>query len=441
MINDLKLQRKIEWTPHGGQKQVIACKEREIVICSGRRWGKSAVCGYIAAKAFLEGLSKIKSGEKDSVKIWVVAPTYDLSRKVFEYIIGFLLKIDKSFGQYISDRQGPQIKINERTWILGKSSDTPTSLLGEELDLLIIDEAANISEKIWFDYLMPTTASKTRKCHTIFISTPRGKNWFYHQFLKAKEKNAAFHFSSLDGVEVSQEEWDRLKSISPSDYFAQNYEASFLDEAAAVFRGVRACINPECLSEPKGYAHYVGGLDLAQINDFTVLTIADVSTHNVVHIDRFNKISYPLQIARIEALAKKYNHAKIVVELNNIGGAVADELRQRGCFIEDFKTQGTISKDLDKMGSKEKVINKLAVDIEQNNIHYPPNQTLIDELEAYGINLTPGGNIQYGAPEGFHDDMVMSLALTNWGLAGKTKQEYIKAAQAIPHKRKSFQYY
>ena len=60
-------------------------------------------------------------------------------------------------------------------------------MLGEELDLLIIDEAANISQKIWFDYLLPTTASKTRQGKTIFISTPRGKNWFYDLYIKAKE--------------------------------------------------------------------------------------------------------------------------------------------------------------------------------------------------------------------------------------------------------------
>lgn len=447
MIKDEDFQKLIGWTPHASQKEVLASKAREIVICAGRRWGKSAISGYLVAKRFAQGLADIKDGKRDSIKIWIVAPSYDLCKKVFEYAVKFLRAANKQVDQFVTDRPFSQIKISESIWLQCRSADNPTSLLGEELDLLIIDEAANISKRIWYDYLLPTTASKTRQGRTIFISTPRGKNWFYDIYLQAKERGGAFHFTSLDGAEINQSEWDRLKMISPTDWFQQNYEATFLEKASAVFRGVKEAnfpadiigSPPYTIAEPRAGTYYVGGLDLAQINDFTVLRIFDAATHKEVYFDRFHRITYPLQIQRIEAACKKYG-ARVTVELNNIGLAVADELKSRGVRVEDFHTTGSISKDPGKRGSKEELINKLAVDIENRNIKIAPIEVSNDELEAYTHIITPAGNITFGAPEGGHDDCVMALALANWGLLGKQRQEQADISRSMPPKVKRFQY-
>lgn len=434
-------QKIIGWKPHKTQREVIKAFDkgkREIVICAGRRWGKSALCGYLIAKKFIELFKEVQEGKRESVKIWIVAPTYELADKVFEYVINFLRKADPTILNFLKNRPFPKIEVFKNIWIECKSAENPKSLLGEELDLLVIDEAAVISQEIWFDYLLPTTASKTRKGQTIFISTPRGKNWFYELFLKAKESGGAFHFTSLEGVEINKKEWERLKKISPSDFFAQNYEAVFLEEAVSVFRGVDQVIR-NCLADPKPECSYVGGLDLAQVRDFTVLTIFNKQTHEQVFFDRFQKIPYTLQLERIENAAKKYN-ATLVVEINNIGLAVADELKARGVKVEDFKTLGTISKDFSKRGTKEQLIEKLALDIENKNIWLAPIEVQIDELKAFSYNYTPSRNITYGAPEGYHDDCVMAIALANWGLRGKTREQRILERRAQVKPKRKFQY-
>ena len=45
----------------------------------------------------------------------------------------------------------------------------------------------------------------------------------------------------------------------------------------------------------------------------------------------------------------------------------------------------------------------------------PDDELLIDELESYEYEVLPSGALRYAAPEGKHDDMVIAVALANWG--------------------------
>jgi len=40
---------------------------------------------------------------------------------------------------------------------------------------------------------------------------------------------------------------------------------------------------------------------------------------------------------------------------------------------------------------------------------------MIRELENYEYEISETGVVKYSAPDGFHDDCVVSLALANWG--------------------------
>jgi len=424
MISDEKLQQVIGFHPHWGQKRVLNSDSRDIVICSGRRWGKSLIAAYIALKTLLE----------DNTHTWIISPTYDLSQKVFDYLVKWFLKAAPSQSQGISYRPFPRIKTARGSWVECKSAENPTGLLGEELDLRIVDEAARIPKRIEETYLFPTTAS--RQGRSFYISTPFGKNWFYYKWLETEDR---FKFRSIDNPHFPKKEWERAKEKLPESVFNQEYMAQFLESAATVFRGVRDIID-NTLKEPEQGHRYFIGLDLAKLRDFTVLTVVDRETHNVVFWDRFQKISYPLQIDRIESVANRYN-GRLIVETNNVGLSVIDELRARGLAVDDFTTIGTVSKDFNKKGTKERLINKLSVDIENKNIHIPDIEILVDELESYGYDMTPSGNFTYSAPVGKHDDCVMSLALANWPLKGKTRERIIEARRVEPPRKKIFQYF
>jgi hypothetical protein len=385
-ISDIKLQEKIKWYPHPAQQEVIgvADKLRIVTLSAGRRFGKSA-----------------------NKKVWIVAPSYDLTLKVFNYLVRWFAIVAPSQVKGITYRPNPRIKTASGSILECKSTENPTSLLGEELDLVIIDEAARVSKNVWEAYLFPTTSS--RQGTAIFISTPKGKNWFYHLWTQASEKGGAFQFQSKVNPTFKPEEWDYAKQTLPQDVFSQEYDANFLDDAAAVFRGVREVIADNCLCDQIHGHYYVMGCDLGKHQDFTVLTVIDTTNNKVVYIDRFNQIDWNIQKARIKVLAQRYNNARIIIDSTGIGDPITDDLKMEGLVVDDFKYTNN---------SKMQLIQKLIIFIEQKLISIPNNELLINELESFGYEMTDSGKISYGAPTGSHDDMVNSIALGVWGLVG-----------------------
>lgn len=407
MISDSKLQEAIKWTPHKGQLPVleaVSAGKREIVMACGRRFGKSNLAAYVALKTLLE----------PNKKIWVVSPTYDLSQKVFNYAVRWFAMVAPSQRGGISNRPYPKIKTAKGSTLECKSAENPTSLLGEELDLLIIDEASRVPRRVWEQFLFPTLAS--RKGSAIFISTPMGKNWFYEEWIKAKDTGGAFTFPSYTNPHFSRDEWDRAKDKLPTDIFSQEYEADFMDDAAALFKGVMDCVGPTD-EEPKNDHNYVMGVDLGRHNDFTVLTVLDTYNNHVVYLERFNKIDYNLQKERIKAVATKY-HARVLIDSTGVGDPIYEDLNRDGLMIEDYKYTGTTA--------KKNLIDKLSIFIQQKRITIPRNDILIDELLSFGYTITDAGTVKYGAPNGYHDDCVNSLALAIWPLAGEAYEETTK---------------
>lgn len=66
--------------------------------------------------------------------------------------------------------------------------------------------------------------------------------------------------------------------------------------------------------------------------------------------------------------------------------------------------------------TKAEAIDALALAFEHRQIKIPNNPLLIGELHAFEGTRTPSGMMRYAAPEGMHDDMVISLMLAWQGI-------------------------
>jgi len=287
------------------------------------------------------------------------------------------------------------------------SMDNEDSIRGEAFHLVIVDEAARIPEEAWTDAIMPTLADYDGRA--ILISTPKGKNWFWKEWLRGQAPNEYVKSWQAPTAHNPNPRIQRAAELAqervPERTYQQEWLAQFVDDGS-IFRGVQAAATAERQTRQDGHT-YVMGCDWGKYNDYTVLTVIDATTHRMVALDRFNQIDYRLQLGRVKVLADRYQPATIVAEKNAMGDPIIEQLfYEHSLPIHPFTTTNA---------SKAKIIDALSLAFERSSLAILNDPVLIGELQAYEAQRLPGGLLRYSAPDNMHDDCVVSLALAWYG--------------------------
>ena len=389
--------KKIDYKPHPKQELIHQSGARFRALCTGRRFGKSVLASREAIYNILI----------DGKRGWIVAPNYELTKKVFREVIIILNKVFPALIERQSEAN-TYIKLRNGSELVGKSADNPVSLLGEGLDFLIVDEAASIKREVWEEYLRPTLAD--RKGWALFISTPKGKNWFYEEYVRGKDRKVkhqdGWNYLTSDNPYIPREEIAHAEKYLPERVFLQEFQGKFIEDIGGVFRGVRECVGGR-LEEPDPNRSYVMGVDLAKYQDYTVVIVMDKVNKQVVYFDRFHKLDWNFQKNKIANVIRRYNNCQCIIDATGIGDPIYDDLNRLGLNIVPYKISGV---------SKRPLIENLSLNIQDGNIQYPHIPELINELNIYAYKQSSAGHTSYNAPEGYHDDTVIALALACWGL-------------------------
>jgi phage terminase large subunit-like protein len=291
-----------------------------------------------------------------------------------------------------------------------KSADNPDSLRGEGLDLAVCDEHAFMKPEAWSEALRPALSDKLGRA--LFISTPRGRNHFwelYQRGVRGDDDYQSFYFPTSANPHIQASEIEAARHELPEIIFRQEYMAEFIDDQGGVFRKVQEAAVLVPLLVPLPGRQYIAGVDVAASIDYTVVSIMDVSSHDMVFIDRFNRVDYNVLIDRLDAIYKHWKLTSMKIEANSIGQPVIDQLFSRGLTIIPFTTT---------QATKQTIIQNLQAAFEHNNIKILNNPVLLGELLSFESKRNPSGSFGYSAPEGLHDDCVMSLAIAWDGLSG-----------------------
>lgn len=401
IIKENAVRSKIGFEPHEKQEEIIKAYSnpaiRDIIVCAGRRSGKSLVSSYLV---LLESL-------KPKRKIWIVAPTAELTKRVYNQFQEWAVKMYSAGTVRFYVKPYNRAIFPNGTVVECKTADNPAGLLGEAVDLLVIDEARVLPPETFERYLYATTSSTLGK--TIMVSTPMGKDWFFNKFTQAgiSADGISIHFPSSANPHLPIKEIERARKLLPEETFRQEFLAEFLDSAATVFRNYRSCVR-ECLAKPKPDKKYYIGADLAKYKDFNVYVVLDRQTHEVVYIDRTQGVNWVLQKRRLIELARQYNNARIIIDATGLGSPIVDDLKYAGLLVDPFVFTNT---------KKKQLIEKLIVFTEQEAVFIPPFKPLLEELSYFQKTISNSGNEIYAAPTGeFHDDCVIALALAVWPL-------------------------
>ncbi len=208
-------QGKLIMPLHDGHREVLNDPGRFKVLSCGRRWGKTLLTSLIALAVLMQMRRRV----------WIVAPDYGLTEKVFRelyHILVVQLQIIKpgKLGRARNQKGDYYLETPWGSVLEAKSMENPDSLAGEANDLVIVDEAAlqpNI-DNIWTQMLRPTLMDKEGSA--VFISTPRGKNGFYKMFMygsvgnKQRQGKLAITFDEEAGVSNDMTEWSSFQRSS-----------------------------------------------------------------------------------------------------------------------------------------------------------------------------------------------------------------------------------
>lgn len=270
---------------------------------------------------------------------------------------------------------------------------------------VVFDEYAEMNPMIWTAIIQPVL--RENRGTATFIFTPKGMSHSWNLVQQAKN-NPKEWFVTIKGVDSTNvftpEELEDIKRGTPQDLFEQEYYCKFIEGAGQFFKRISQNLIEETDSIEPGHIYQMG-VDLAKYQDYTVITIVDLNTFNVLKQERFNQIDWNLQKAKIEAMYHRYGKPLIYIDSTGVGDPIYEDLFKRGLRIESFKFTEATRKDL--------LVN-LALKLEQGIIRIPDNEILKNELQSFRYELSDTGKIKIVVPEGLHDDTVFSLALACW---------------------------
>ena len=332
---------------------------------------------------------------------FAVAPTFWHTQKQWKEFFRFCPK--ELIVQIHRGEHRVELIGNRTVWF--RSCDNPDSLRSEGIDVLWMDEYGQIKEEAWTLALRPALMDK--QGIGIFTGTPKGRNWSFQLWTRGQDPTQteyeSWAFPSWDNPIISKAEIEDFARDMPELAYRQEILAEFLDDVGSVFRGVDKCIKGELEQPMQPQKMYYMGVDLAKHYDFTVICILDQDGH-LCAFDRFSQLDWVFQQKRIVNIAKKYN-CPVTIDSTGIGDPIYDQLSRQGIKISGYKFTNQSKADL---------IENLSIQIENKEVSYPDIPVLVNELKMFGYTVTQGGTIHYAAPENYHDDCVIALALAAW---------------------------
>lgn len=329
---------------------------------------------------------------------------------------------------------------------------------GEAVSLLIIDEAAHIEnlDTLWKG-LYPTVSSHPG-ARIIVFSSPNGKNFFYNLITEGKtesineERRGRFYQGvGKNGFHVIELPWD-VHPERDDKWFdtqargmdqqgmAQELLCDFAGSSATFFKQdiidqqKRCAVSPILMKGPESYGvtdlwvwkkpepdhKYIISMDVAKgdAEDFSAMHVVDGTTSEIV-AEFLGKIP-PDRFAEYAVLvAKEYNEAFIINELNSIGIGAAIKLRDSGYqnlyYSKELKEKFpfmTLQQRKDalpgwvtKPNNRDKMLSKLEEALRNQKLKIQSFR-FIEQMETF---IWSGRKAQ--ALKHKSDDLIMSMAI------------------------------
>jgi hypothetical protein len=452
----------IPYHPYPYQKKMIeTCRDNRFVICKlPRQSGKTlTMCAYLLWNVLFN----------QDINVAVLANKKTIAYEILERIKNAYQYIPKWLQQGVKEWNKGSIVLENGSRIIA-SATSSSAVRGLSLNIIYLDEFAHIPNNIAEDFFSSVypTISAGKDTKVIITSTPRGLNKFYHLWKGATKKPGEEGKNEFAPIEVSwrdvpkypggplrDDKWMTETIANTSlEQFNQEYNTEFLGSTNTLIASWKLSsmnwskpikIHKDGLAifeEPKPDHIYALTVDVARGigKDYSAFTIIDCTNSPYKLVAKFrNNLIPPLVFPNIiEAIARTYNNAWVLVEVNDVGGQVVDILHTEleyenivstiakgrkgqvvsGGFGRGNKLQGVrTTVALKKTGCS--ILKNL---VEQDRLIIE-DRDILDEL----MTFVSHGEQGWKAEDGHTDDLVMCLVLFSW----LCRQQYFKDMTSV----------
>ena len=387
----------------------------------------------------------------DSVNIGILANKAATARELLGRLQTAYENVPKWMQQGVLSWNRGSLELENGSKILAASTSA-SAVRGMSFNILFLDEFAFVPNHIadsFFASVYPTiTSGKSTK--VIIVSTPHGMNHFYRMWHDAEKGKNEYvptdvHWSEVPGRD---DKWREQTIANTSEsQFKVEFECEFLGSVDTLIAPskLRTLVydSPkkrnaglDVYEDPKKNHDYVITVDVARGvgSDYSAFVIVDITKfpHRVVAKYRDNEIKPMLFPSIIYEVAKSYNEAFILCEVNDVGDQVAAiinydleyenllmcSMRGRagqvvGQGFSGKKTQLGVkmSKTVKKIGAL-----NLKTIVESDKLLFKDYE-ILSELTTFIQKSN-----SFEAEDGCNDDLAMCLVIYAWLVA----QDYFK---------------
>jgi len=416
-------------------------ENRFTIIATARQAGKStAVCAFILWYIVFHSAKTVG----------MLANKGETAREILGKVRFAYRLLPKWCQQGVATLNKGKLELENDSRVVASATGSGT-IRGYTCDILFIDEAAWVEDWDEFYTAVYPTISSSDVTKVIQVSTPNGLNHFHTTWVGANntdpKKWNGFHPIMVTWRDVPgrDEKWkhDTLAAMNfDQAKFDQEYNVEFQGSSGTLISGpklkelIASWVAPATPTQ-KGLTKYSPPLDKhfyimvcdvsrGKGGDYSAFSVIDVSKMPYDQVCTYrSNMTTPMDYAQlIMNIAKQYNNAAVLVEVNDIGEQVGHALHydleyDNVLFTENAGRSGKRisagwAKGVDKGVRTTKVLKTngciiLKLMIEQGQLLVNDWST-IDELCTFSLK----GNGSYEAEDGKHDDMVMGLVLFAW---------------------------
>ena len=380
----------------------------------------------------------------DNVNIGILANKLTTSRELLGRLQLAYENLPKWMQQGIVSWNKGSLELENGSKIMAASTSS-SAVRGMSFNIIFLDEFAFVPTHIaeqFFSSVYPTISSG-KSTKVIIISTPNGMNMFYklwHDAERGKNEyvTTEVHWSQVPGRDAK---WKEQTIANTSQrQFTQEFECEFLGSVDTLIAAskLRTMVYDDPITNnnkglvvyenPQKEHDYIITVDVARGvgSDYSAFLVFDITKfpYRLVARYRNNEIKAIMFPTIITDIAKGYNRAYVLTEVNDIGDQVASmmhfdleydhilmcAMRGRagqivGTGFSGKKTQLGVkmSKTVKKVGCL-----NLKTFIEDDKLIIPDYET-IAELTTFISKRD-----SFEAEEGCHDDLAMCLVIFCW---------------------------